>query len=189
MHPRVIFSSEELMRLRAHGHLRDQIHPKRIRKNGKTVKFGQGDRSAATEASMELSELSETMSHVLLKVKALFPFDFFPDEVIIDINRVNIIKRNFFISARVHGIPVANILDVFVEHGPIFAALKIVDSGFIENEISVNYLWKKDAEEARGLIQGLIDAKKQGVDLTKVSHKNIGEKLTELGSITPSKPN
>ena len=172
MQPRVIFSNELLMRFRAHGHLRDQLVPKISRGNG------QKRNNAA-----DLNLLSDTRSQVLLRVRAFFPFDFFPDEVIVDTNRVNVIKRNFFLSERVHGIPVANILDVFVEHGPIFAALKIVDSGFIENEIEVNYLRKEDAEKARELIQGLIDVKKQGIDLAKVDHRNIEKQLEELGSI------
>lgn len=118
---------------------------------------------------------------VLLQIKSFFPL--FADEVIIDASKVTIIYKMFFFSERVQSLPIKNILDVFCDSGPFFSTLEIVDSGFKETVISVKWLRKKQAEEARRIITGLIEASKEGVDLTKLEASNIRGDLEKIGRV------
>ena len=72
--------------------------------------------------------------------------------------------------------------DVVVEINPFFATLKIVDIGYTENTIDVNYLTRFDGNLARRVIQGLVMAHRHDVDLTKVEQENLLEKLESLGT-------
>lgn len=137
-----------------------------------------------TEVNEEkFKDLLKKSEKCLLVISAVFPFDPFPDEVTIDINQVNIIHRIFFYSERRHSIPIQNIKDVFVEASPFFSTLRIVDTGFVEASIDVKFLKKNDAMRARRIIQGLVLAAKEGIDLTLLKEKKMLEKIEELGKI------
>lgn len=124
---------------------------------------------------------------VLLNVKAVFPFDFFPDRIIIDPNKVNVVRKSFFLTEKLHSISIKNITDVYVQTAPFFASLHIMDNAVADNVIIVKYLWKKDAEKARRVIQGLIEASKHEVDIHTVSEgdrlDHVREKLSISGRI------
>ena len=123
--------------------------------------------------------------------QSLFPdtwleptFDLFPDNLTIDSNKVNVVTKSFFASGRVHSIYIENVMDVFVEAGPIFASLKLVDKGFIENTVEVHYLKKSDAYIARRIIQGLVVAVKDKIDLAGIEGDEFARKIEELGQAT-----
>ncbi len=127
-------------------------------------------------------DLVRESARILFQAKSIFPFDLFPDEISIDPIKVNIVSHEFFASARVHCIYIKNISDVFVDCSPFFASLKIIDQGFTENEEIVTTLSKDNAMKARRIIQGLVVAHKQGVDVTRLEQDtDLVEKLEALG--------
>jgi hypothetical protein len=119
----------------------------------------------------------------LYKCKAVFPFDLFPDELSIEPNQVNIRKNFFFFTSRESSIPLKNIADAIVRTTPFFASLQIVDQNFVENSTEVQFLWKRDAEKARQIIQGLIILSKEGVDVSKLDSKTLRSKLEAIGKM------
>lgn len=126
---------------------------------------------------------------VLFKAKSIFPFDFFPSDLIIDITKVTIVTRNFFLSGQTQSIYIKDILDIIVQTGPFFSSLTIIDMGYLpRNKIEVRYLKKSDAIQARQIIEGLLAATKAGVDLTKIPRRDLISRLPELrhSQITPS---
>lgn len=135
------------------------------------------------ENQQKFEELIDQSNKVLFELKAVFPFDFFPNKIIIDLNRVNIIIKEFFFSERRHSIDFKDIGDVLVETSPFFATLKIVDEGFPEGEIKISYLKKNEAIRARQIIQGLVTCKKEEIDVTKLEDTYLLEKIEELGRI------
>lgn len=121
---------------------------------------------------------------VLLKLKSVFPFDFFPDEITIDPMKVNIVSREFFLSPTTHTIHIRNILDVIVDCSVLFATLRIMYQGFGPNTINVRFLKKREAQKARRIIQGLAVATKEGVDFTKLITPELVNKVENIGSAT-----
>lgn len=136
-----------------------------------------------TKNRRRFNDLCYKSDVVLLKVSNIFPFDFFPDDLVIDVNKVNVVSRIFFFSETVHSIAVKDILDVFVECNILFATVKIIDRNFIQNLISIDYLWRWDAFKARRMIQGLIIASREGVDLSKLEPSELLRKVEGLGRI------
>lgn len=118
---------------------------------------------------------------MLLKISAVFPFDLFPDELIIDECKVSIICREFFFSEDIHSINIEMIKDVDVETGPFFAKLQIVPDGYPGHPLLVRFLRKKDANLARSIIQGLMVAKRNNIDLAKIDDPDLVNKLELLG--------
>lgn len=129
----------------------------------------------------KLMDLVEKSREPLLQIKTIIPFNPFPDEIIIDINKVNIINRYFFWSRHIHSVYIKDISDVIVETGLIFSTLKIVDVGFTENSIDIKYLSTGGAIKARKIIQGLVVAHKNGIDPSKYEFSDLSDQLEELG--------
>lgn len=125
---------------------------------------------------------------VLFRTSTVFPFDIFPDELIVDLTKVTLITRNFFLSGQTQSVYLKDIMDVVVETGPFFSTLRIIDPEFAQNKFEVNHLNRKSAAEARRIIEALISACKAGVDLTKIGRREMVSHLPELADSqkTPS---
>lgn len=120
-------------------------------------------------------------TRTLLRIKSAKLLDFFPSEIVIETNKVNVSKRDYFFMRRLHTLAIKDIEDVFIEETPVYAALKIVDKGFVENVVEVQFLKKDEAKKARRLIQGLVTAYKEGVDVAYLPDEELAEKLEILG--------
>lgn len=131
----------------------------------------------------KLEDLAEKSDQILLKISTVFPFTFFVNDIIVDPYKVNIIFRNFFWSEQIHSVMIRDILDVVVETSIFFATLRIVDQGYTENSINITYLWKKDALEARKIIQGLIVAHRQGIDMSKSDEDGFKTSVENIGRV------
>lgn len=129
----------------------------------------------------QVDEIIERKARPLFSMKAVFPFDFFPNEISIDMKQINFVIKEFFFSSRLHSIPIGNVMDVFIDIGPFFATLHVVDMSFVENKMAVSYLKRKDAVKARRIIQGLIALHLEDVDIAALNHKELVAKLEELG--------
>ncbi len=129
----------------------------------------------------KFSLLLKGSEKVLLKISSVFPFDFFPDEVTIDECKVNIVFHDFFLSEDIHSITIDMIKDIEIEAGPIFATMKIVPDGYPGQPLTVRFLKKGDAIKIRRIIQGLMVAKRQGVDLINLDLPGFAEKIESLG--------
>lgn len=133
------------------------------------------------KSSKKLDAIYEKASEVLYKISSIFPFTFFPDEIIIDREKINIVTREFFSTGRTRSIPYANVLDVIVDVDLFFAKLTIIDNSFTENIVTLKYLPKKETLCLRKIIQGFMIAVKEKIDLTGLSGKEIREKIEKIG--------
>lgn len=118
----------------------------------------------------------------LYTTSSVFPFDLFPDHISIELSQVNIVKHYFFFNAHIQSIPIRNIADVFVDTSIFFASIKIIDASFIESSIQVEFLRKEDACRARCIIQGLVVAHKEGLDLSQIPISELAQKVEDLGT-------
>lgn len=131
----------------------------------------------------KLNSLIEGSHDILLKAKTVWPFDFFPDELTIDTNKVNIVFREFFYSEDIHCVMISLIKDIDLETSFFFGTLKIVPDGYPGKAIVVRYLKRSDAEKARRIILGLMVAGREKVDTTKIDSSVVGNKVEELGRV------
>lgn len=141
-------------------------------------------------AKENLEKLIEQTSHVLLKTSTVFPFDFFPDDITIEQNKVNVVCREFFFSEDIHGILIKTIKDVEVQTSLLFATLRIVPDVYAGKPIVVKYLRKSDALRARRIILGLMtiresndndSTQENNIDLTEISKEGVKRRVEELG--------
>jgi hypothetical protein len=151
---------------------------------GETV-FWQGspvpDPTMQDENPPELPELSREASVVLYSLSAVFPFDFFPDKLIIRLNHVDIIHEIFFWSGATDRIQIIDIRDVSVQYNPIFATLILTPAGAANPGLRIRYLWKNQAMRAKRILLGILECHRQQVDLSKHSKRDILAYVEKIG--------
>lgn len=131
----------------------------------------------------KFNKLVNNSTTVLYRVKTTFPFTFFPTEIIISLNDVNVVVGEFFISKQVRSVSISKIAEVIANTGFFFAQLLIVDKEYSQMTIEVDYLPVKKAMKAKRLIQGLLFATKEAIDLTKIHDDYLVQKIEELGRV------
>lgn len=132
------------------------------------------------EEQLKLQRATE-MAQPLYRVKAIFPFDLFPEELVVDAYKVDVISRYFFGSEQIKSIPLQEIASMTVVSTPFFASLQIVNRLPMNSVIEIKYLPIAQALEFRKLTQGLIVANNQKIDLQKMTPEEIVMAIDKLG--------
>ena len=139
----------------------------------------------APEQSQVLNSLVSKTQNTLLTVRSIRIFDFFPDKLIIDENKVSFIYKDGFGIKSIHSVLIENITYVEAHTSLITGTLVVVDSSNYRHpiELKINNLRKDAAIRARKLIQGLVHAKNTKVDLSQLSPYDLENNLEELGRV------
>ncbi|HVF69064.1 MAG TPA: hypothetical protein VNA13_00715 [Xanthomonadales bacterium] len=143
------------------------------------------------ETKKDLDILVSRTEKILLSAKAIFPFDFFPNTITIDANKVNIKIKTFFFTETITSILIKEIMDVRVEVS-LFMGKLIIDYGPHPLKISTVYvptLWKSDALRAKEIIEGmLVIYRAENIDTTKLKPEETLEAIKEVGKVDEERP-
>ncbi len=121
-------------------------------------------------------------NRVLMITQSVFPFDFFPDKLIIDENKLSIYNRDFFFSDDIRCFCYKDIQFVEIFSSLFFASLQIKVFGFPNDDIKITFLKKNEAFKARRLIQGLIEGTRANVDFSDMNTTDLTTQAELLGS-------
>jgi hypothetical protein len=129
----------------------------------------------------KLINLSEKSAKNICELSTVFPFNLFPNTVIIDMTKVTFIYNPFYATEYVKSVGISDILDVEVQTGLLWATLTVVDRRFPDQPFAIEHLDNQGALKARRIIEGLILAAREGVDLTQVDDEVLQKHLETLG--------
>lgn len=131
--------------------------------------------------SAKLDKLVTEASRVIFEVTSTFPFQIFPDRLVIDESKVTIIRRSLF-HKREFPIPYDNLSTVKISRNLFFASIEIEVIRFQQSPSLINYLEPGKAAKAKRLISGILQAKKEGIDLSKLTLDEARIKLEKIGT-------
>ncbi len=132
-------------------------------------------------ALSQLDTLLERAAAVLLRCNTMFPFDLFPNTLIIDYNKIDIIYRYFFRTSQTVSVPIGRINHVSVDSVFFLSTLKIEVKGMDKNPPPLAFMRSRDAHLAKNLLLGLMGAEANGIDLSRLTGQAVIDKLTEIG--------
>jgi hypothetical protein len=145
-------------------------------------KEGVKDRQKEEVKSEEkFDSVHDTSNKVLFECESVFPFQLVPDQLTIDLHKVNIITKTFPFIKNIHSIYIDDISEVEVTSNIIFGSITIKDRFFAHQSNTVSHLKISDAMRSRRIIQGLIVAVREKIDLSKVHETELIAKLDDLG--------
>jgi hypothetical protein len=139
------------------------------------------DRQSAEEAVHKLEGMVEKAQNVLCRARAVWPLDFFPDTITIDRKKLTIEHRSFWGVKQTVSVRHSDVTNVQAHVGPFFGSLIITSEHFINNIQTIKYLPRVDVLKIQQLIQGMIIAHKEGVELNDIDDKRLLKLLNELG--------
>ncbi len=93
---------------------------------------------------------------MILRVKSVFPFQFFPDELLVFKDRVRLITRTLPGTDMEIDMHIYDIAQVEADVGPIFGQLNIYPKLRTEGPLLITRIFRKDALAARETIEDLI---------------------------------
>lgn len=128
-----------------------------------------------------IQDLVNKSNRILLKISSVFPFQLFPSTIVVEENRITIIRRQLY-SSQVHSVDIKNITNVFLFTGLFFAQLTVVSNTFIRNQIMVPKLHKNEAILMRRLIEGLRLFTSKNIDTSEYEIPELIEKLKQLST-------
>lgn len=135
-------------------------------------------------------KLSEAIGHskdTIFKATTVFPFNLFPDTVVVDREKVTIVNRSFFRVAEVVSLRINDVLNVMADVGPFFGAVKIQTRFFGTDGYSITFLRRRDALKLKRILQGYVIANQKGLDCDGFTAEELAMLLDEIGQTNPDK--
>jgi hypothetical protein len=137
--------------------------------------------SKSAKGPDSLVELTEKSQDILYEASTVFPFTLFPDTITLDREKLTIAHRLFWRTANITSTPVSEIMSCEANVGPFFGSLHLTFRFFTDNQRTLSFLWRHDAEEMQRLIHGYIIAHRREVDCSNVNIEDLKKLLVELG--------
>lgn len=129
-----------------------------------------------------VDNLVKKSNRILFSISShAFPIDFFPDTLVIEEGRVNIVTREMFTS-QVYSVDIRNIANVLINTAIFFSQLVIISKTFEENEIKIRNLRKSEAIFARRIIEGLRTFENKKISTSSYTKKELLLKLQQLST-------
>ncbi|MBI2009479.1 hypothetical protein HYS84_03705 [Candidatus Saccharibacteria bacterium] len=147
----------------------------------KKIRPAQPEAEGVDPSERELNKVTLRSHEIMFKAKTVFPFDLFPDTVVIDREKLTIAEHLFFFVGRTISVPVRDILSVEVDTGPFFGQIKLVSRYFFTNPQSIHFLWRSHAIKLQCLLQGYIIAYERDIDCRNIERDHLEKLLLDLG--------
>lgn len=144
---------------------------------------------AHEEAKRKFENISDRHDLEVMRAKTVFPFDLFPDDIIIDTTKVTIVKKQMFATEHVMTIPLKDLSDIHVQTALFLASITIKymphssNPGMLEPvEARVVNLRRQDAIRAKNILKGILVAQSEEIDFTKLAPEEIVNMIEKFGN-------
>ena len=112
--------------------------------------------SAFTLANNKKEEKVIEDPEIVLTIKSFFPFELFPDEMVIKNDKVTLINRTLPGTSMVRDMHMHDIAQAEADCGPIFGHLHVYSKLRTEEPLLIERVKRKDVLRAREIIENLL---------------------------------
>ncbi|HSX09259.1 MAG TPA: hypothetical protein VLF93_03840 [Candidatus Saccharimonadales bacterium] len=153
------------------------------------IKAAQNKQVAQEEENKKKFEnIADRREIELLRVKSLFPFDFFPDTVVIDTTKISISRKQFFATEYVVTIPLKDLSDATLQTASFMGSIIIKympqsnSPGMNEPvDIKITKLSRGDAIRMKNILKGILVANAEEIDIAQLEPKDIVNVIEKFG--------
>lgn len=126
---------------------------------------------------------SKTDNAVLFTARSVWPFQLFPDRLIIREKDLTFVRKEFFWSGSTETVLIKDIFNIRSHSGPIFGSLEF-EKRLFEASFAMNNMWKSDALKAKQIIDGLMIAEEDDMTMPQNSStKQKRQRAEDVGEI------
>lgn len=131
--------------------------------------------------SEKLIDITAGAQDYLVSATNIFPFVLFPDTINIDRQKITIVRRATFRTAKIVSVRINDILNVEATVGPLFGSIKLTSKYFSNNTQTIKFLRREDVTKIQRLLQGSIIAQREKIDCTSIDKDQLVILLNDLG--------
>lgn len=103
----------------------------------------------------EINLPATQVSRVLYKARGVWPFDFMPDDIIVEEERLIVINNYFPFGSDIGTLPMGRISSIEVTHALFFSSLNIQCTELHGYSAIVKWLRHKDAQQIKEIVDGI----------------------------------
>jgi hypothetical protein len=119
---------------------------------------------------------------ILFEATCVFPFNFFPDKIIIDRVKVSVVERHFWGEKETVSILHGDVLSANAHSYLFLASLTIMTRTFTaRGPIEIHALKVADAFRARRILQGMAIARNQEMSLDELTDEELLKTVEQIG--------
>lgn len=140
-------------------------------------------------AKQKLENIIDRHDIEIMRASSVFPFQLFPDTLIIDTTKITIIQKTLFATETIHSCSLKDLSDVNVQTALFLATLYIrympqsPSPGMNEpKEVSINCLKRSDAIKAKNILRGVLIASAENIDIATLSPEEVATVLEKFGT-------
>jgi hypothetical protein len=122
-------------------------------------------------------------SRELYRIRGTWPFDFYPDTLIIEELRIVVHLNYFPFQTVIHTIPIHDIFTVTLSSSWPFASLGFMLGMAGGTTFQLNYLKRREARRAKEIMDGLMIARKESIEIISPNAATIGQAAETIGGI------
>jgi hypothetical protein len=136
------------------------------------------------DAQLQMDRLIKKSNRRIISINAftLIPFGLFRNTIEVEESRVIFIFKQPF-TFQSHTLDISDISNIFIESAFLFASMRIVSKTFIQNDITIGYLNKKNAEKVRKIIEGLRSFAHAKIDTSNFEVDELVQKIEDINQV------
>lgn len=163
----------------------DLQQPRTLAMRDSQTSLGSRHKEQKRQAANELIQVIGDAHETLVSATTVFPFTLFPDTLSIDRTKLTITHRDFFRTAEVLSIRIEDILNITATVGPFFGSVKISTRFYDPDKpYTVDMFTRADALRIKRITQGYLIARRNKVDCSALSTRELTQLLDELGKVS-----
>lgn len=163
--------------------------------NNKTVLFDQHSSPPETPHASQMVKIREqkpdketpistkNVSPVLYRAKGVWPFDFVPDEFIVEEQRLVLITNHFPFGCYIGTMTMDKLSSIEVSQSLFFSSITLESSELHGFNAKFNWLTNKDAHCIKEIVDGLKVKELANVEIPQTKPSNISKTLESMGHI------
>ncbi|MGH7203856.1 MAG: hypothetical protein ACREHC_05425 [Candidatus Levyibacteriota bacterium] len=148
----------------------------------------QSESKKKEENKKRLEDLKARQDIELLRTKTVFPFNFFPDTLVIDTTKVTVVRKMLFATESVMTAPLKDISDVTLQTALFLGSITISYMPHTEvpgmtkpEDITITALSREHAIRAKNILKGIVVAKAEEIDIAKLSPDEVKTVIEKFG--------
>ncbi|MEX0895781.1 MAG: hypothetical protein WDZ94_02475 [Patescibacteria group bacterium] len=129
----------------------------------------------------KLQELARENQEILVRATGVFPFDFFPSTVLVTKSKVDIQQSFLTYTSSSTSFLISDIARIEVTSGFLFSTLLVRAKMSDKILAKASYLPKGQANEVQSVIQGLMIAENENVNVSRVDAQSVRDATEDIG--------
>lgn len=132
-------------------------------------------------AQQELQNLAQENQEILVRASGVFPFDFFPSTIMVTKSKIDIQQRFFGFTSSSASFLITDLARIEVTSGMFFSTILLRAKVSDKILAKVSYLPKHQASQVQSVIQGLMIAEQEKVNVSNVDPQFVRDATEHIG--------